>query len=114
MKVFALKSCDTCRKALKTLKAAHDGIEVVDIRADGLETSDIAKIVDAVGFEKALNRSSLTWRGLDEPDKRDMDAVKAVRLIEAHPTLMKRPVVTDGERYTVGWKDEAKGVWLDE
>ena len=112
MKVYALKSCDTCRKALKALKEAHDDIEVTDIRKDGLPTEDIARIIDAVGWDKALNRNSLTWRALDEPEKRDLDNVKAVQLITAHPTLMKRPVVTDGETYTVGWKDEAKERWL--
>ena len=112
MKVYALSNCDTCRKAVKALKDAHDDLEVVDIRKDGLATEDIAKIVDAVGWEAALNRRSTTWRALDEPDKERLDAVKAVKLIATHPTLMKRPVVTDGERYTVGWKDDAKGAWL--
>ena len=112
MKIYALSNCDTCRKAVKALRGAHDGVEVVDIRKDGLDTEDIARIVDAVSWEAALNRRSTTWRALDEPDKERLDAVKAVNLIATHPTLMKRPVVTDGERYTVGWKDEAQGVWL--
>ena len=112
MKAYVLKSCDTCRKALKALREAREDIEVVDIRADGLDTAEVARIVDAVGYEKALNRSSLTWRSLDEPDKRDLDDVRAVQLITAHPTLMKRPVLTDGHTTTVGWKDDAKATWL--
>ena len=112
MKVYALKNCDTCRKAVKDLQAARDDVEVVDIRADGLPKAAIAHIVGAVGWEQALNRRSTTWRALDDPDKDALDDVKAVNLIATHPTLMKRPAVVDGDTVTVGWKDEAKGVWL--
>ncbi|MGB6231470.1 MAG: ArsC/Spx/MgsR family protein, partial [Litorimonas sp.] len=69
MKVYALKACDTCRKALKEMRAAGLDPEVVDVRADGLDTADIATIVEAVGFERALNRRSTTWRALADPDK---------------------------------------------
>ena len=112
MKVYGLKSCDTCRRALKDLRAAHPDLQVVDIRADGLELTDIERIVDAVGWEQALNRRSTTWRGLDAPDKQDLDTAKAIALIAAHPTLLKRPAVTDGQRVTVGWTDDAKRSWL--
>lgn len=112
MKVYALKACDTCRKAIKEMKAAGLEPEIIDVRADGLTTEDIAKIVEAVGFEKALNRRSTTWRALDDPEKTGLDNVRAVQLIEAHPTLLKRPAVTDGETYTVGWDAKAKAAWL--
>ena len=112
MKVYALKACETCRKAIKEMKAAGLEPDVIDVRADGMDTEEIAKIVEAVGFEKALNRRSTTWRALDDPDKAGLDNVRAVQLIEAHPTLMKRPAITDGETYTVGWDVAAKEAWL--
>ncbi|WP_298916669.1 ArsC/Spx/MgsR family protein [uncultured Algimonas sp.] len=112
MKVFALKNCDTCRKARKEMDTAGVGYELVDVRADTLDTQDIAAIVDAVGYEKALNRRSTTWRALDDPAKTGLDNVKAVQLIEAHPTLLKRPAIMDGDTVTVGWDDTAKSTWL--
>lgn len=112
MKVFTLKTCDTCRKALKELSAADVDFTAVDIRADGLTDADITALVDAVGFEKALNRRSTTWRGLSDADKADLSAAKAVSLINAHPTLLKRPAITDGKTTTVGWDAATKAVWL--
>ena len=112
MKVFALKNCDTCRKAIKEMKAAGLEFDVIDVRDDGLETEDIAKIVGDVGFEKALNRRSTTWRALDEPTRNGLDNVKAVTMIKDFPTLLKRPAITDGETTTVGWNQAAKDAWL--
>ena len=112
MKVYALKNCDTCRKALKELRAAGKEFELIDVRDDGLETEDIASIVESVGFEKALNRRSTTWRTLDDPEKVGLDNVRAVMMIKAHPTLLKRPAITNGETTTVGWDKTAKETWL--
>ncbi|GHA96109.1 arsenate reductase [Algimonas arctica] len=112
MKVFALKTCDTCRKAIKELRDAGLDFDVTDVRADGLNADDITMIVEAIGFEKALNRRSTTWRGLDDADKADLTAVKAATLIETHPTLLKRPAITDGQTTTVGWDKATKAVWL--
>lgn len=96
MKVYALKNCDTCKKALKWLSEQGIAHETHDIRADGVDASSIAPIVEALGWETALNRRSTTWRTLSDADKTDIDDTKAVTLILDHPTLMKRPVfVTD-------------------
>lgn len=112
MRVFALKNCDTCRKAIKEMTNAGVDFDIIDVRADGLSSDDIAMIVDAVGFEKSLNRRSTTWRGLDDDDKTDLSAAKAVTLIETHPTLLKRPAITNGKTTTVGWDAATKAVWL--
>jgi len=112
MKVYSLKSCDTCRKAIKEMQAAGLDPKIIDVRADGVSPDEITSIVDAVGFEKALNRRSTTWRGLDEALKADLDNAKAESLISAHPTLLKRPAITDGSKTTVGWDKAAKDVWL--
>ncbi|GLQ22222.1 arsenate reductase [Algimonas ampicilliniresistens] len=112
MKVYSLKSCDTCRKAIKEIQAAGLSPNIIDVRADRMSPDEIASIVDAVGFEKALNRRSTTWRGLDDVSKADLDDAKAVTLIGAHPTLLKRPAITDGNQTTVGWDAAAKATWL--
>ena len=112
MKVYILKSCDTCRKAVKALKEAGQEFEIVDIRQDGLKEEDVAKIVEAVGFEKALNRRSTTWRALNDPDKSELDKVRAVTLIMNHPTLLKRPAIMGNDTVTVGWSGESQSVWL--
>ena len=112
MRVFSLKNCDTCRKAIKALNASGASFETIDVRADGMSPTDISAIVDGVGFEKALNRRSTTWRGLSDSEKSDLSPEAAVALIEAHPTLLKRPAIMDGGLVTVGWDKAAQDRWL--
>lgn len=112
VKVYSLKTCDTCRKALKALKEAGKDFEVIDVRQDGLKKEDVAKIVEAVGFQKALNRRSTTWRSLDHPEKAELDDVMAVSLITTHPTLLKRPAIIGDGTVTVGWDKESQSIWL--
>ncbi|APE42920.1 arsenate reductase [Sulfitobacter alexandrii] len=97
MRIYGLKNCDTCRKALKALP----GAELVDVRADGMDPA----VLDAAlaQFEGALvNTRSATWRGLDEADR----ALPARDLILAHPAVMKRPVIAVGDALFLGWSPQ--------
>lgn len=107
MRFIGLKNCDTCRKALKALQAAGATPQVIDVRADGLDPADIGAVL-ARFPDRAINRASATWRGLSEADR----ATAPADLLAAHPTLMKRPVITDGTRWTIGWDEAAQGEWL--
>jgi arsenate reductase len=110
--VYHLKTCDTCRKAIKALNGAGHDVTLVDVRADGVPAAEIEKFVAALGYETVLNTRSTTWRGLDDADKSDLTADKAIALMTEHPTLIKRPIITDGNQITIGWKAEAQGVWV--
>ena len=112
MKIYHLKTCDTCRKAIKAIQAAGYTPDLIDVRADGVPSADLAKIVKVVGWETLLNTRSTTWRGLDDGDKTDMDAEKAKALMTKHPTLIKRPVIVDEDKMTVGWKADQQAAWL--
>jgi len=107
MRFFGLKSCDTCRKALKALAAAGRAPEVIDVRADGLSDADRATIVAKFG-DAALNRSSTTWRNLSDAEK----AGDPTALLAAHPTLMKRPVIEADGVWTIGWKADVQAKHL--
>jgi len=106
--VYHLKTCDTCRKAIKALQAAGHELALIDVRADGVPTAELTRIENAVGWEKLLNTRSTTWRGLEAADKADMDAAKAIALIGEHPTLIKRPVIKRGALITVGWTKDVQ------
>ncbi|WP_026942935.1 Spx/MgsR family RNA polymerase-binding regulatory protein [Hellea balneolensis] len=112
--VYHLKTCDTCRKAIKALQGAEHELSLVDVRADGVQAQDLERFAKAVGWEKLLNTRSTTWRGLDDADKADMNATKAVALMAQHPTLIKRPVIERQDALvTVGWtKDVQAGFEL--
>ncbi|MEL7491849.1 MAG: Spx/MgsR family RNA polymerase-binding regulatory protein [Pseudomonadota bacterium] len=107
MILFGLKNCDTCRKALKALKDAGRQPDFHDVRADGVTKAYLTKWAKAAGWEKLLNKSSTTWRQLSDDEKAACASENdAIDLMAAHPTLIKRPVIEDGDRVTVGWSKD--------
>ncbi|MCA0869996.1 arsenate reductase [Seohaeicola saemankumensis] len=95
MQLYGLKSCDTCRKALKALPEA----ELVDVRADGVPTQ-VLEAAQARFGAALVNTRSTTWRGLSEAER----AEPALDLLVAHPALMKRPlIVTEAGDMHLGW-----------
>jgi len=109
--VYHLKTCDTCRKALKALAAKGHTVTAIDVRADGVAASTLKDIAKAVGWEALLNTRSTTWRGLSDAEKSDMNENKALALMTEHPTLIKRPVII-GAQTTVGWTKAQQDIWL--
>ncbi|SMX41535.1 arsenate reductase family protein [Maliponia aquimaris] len=99
MIIYGLKTCDTCRKAQKALPEA----QFVDVRADGLPDSVRDAALAAFG-DRLLNTRSTTWRGLPEAER----AQSPEALLAAHPALMKRPLVVDGDRMVLGWDKAAQ------
>ncbi|MDA7426790.1 arsenate reductase family protein [Thalassococcus lentus] len=99
MILYGLKNCDTCRKALKALPNA----ELVDVRDPGVPAAVLATAFDTFG-DKLLNTRSTTWRGLSETERADAP----LALISAHPALMKRPLIVDGDTMVLGWDAAAQ------
>ena len=108
MKVYGIRNCDTVKRAMGELAAAGHAPELVDIRETPLEAADYQRFFDAFG-EALVNRRSTTWRGLDG----DARAGDPVRLVFAHPTLMKRPVIEAEGVLTLGWGAETRARWLE-
>ncbi len=107
MQFFGLKSCDTCRKAMKSLAAVGHSPKVIDVRADGVSDADLAEIITQFG-DAAINRASTTWRGLTDLEK----ASDPLALLAAHPALMKRPVIEANGVWTIGWKADVQAKYL--
>ena len=109
MRIYSLKSCDTCRKAIKAVTAAGHALDIVDVRADGVPPSELARFLERFG-EDLVNRRSTTWRGLSEVER----AGDPATLLQAHPTLMKRPVIeaADGTLY-LGWTKDTQAALID-
>lgn len=111
--VYHLKTCDTCRKAIKAMKASGHELELFDVRADEITEEQLRPLMAIVGYEKLLNTRSTTWRGLSDDDKADMNAGKALVLMLEHPTLIKRPVIDTGDGVFVGWGQEIQDEFVD-
>ncbi|WP_338063092.1 Spx/MgsR family RNA polymerase-binding regulatory protein [Wenzhouxiangella limi] len=102
--VYGIKSCDTCRKALKWLEAHERAYRWHDLRADGVEIEQLQRWLAAVGAQALINRRSTTWRALSEAERlRAGDPEQAAGLLQANPTLIKRPVFESEGRVQVGF-----------
>lgn len=110
--IYHLKACDTCRKAIKALGAAGHELELIDVRADGVAPSTLARLEKSVGWQALLNTRSTTWRRLSEAQKTDIDKDKALALLAAHPTLIKRPVIDTGTSISVGWTQNVQAALI--
>ncbi|MGB1234954.1 MAG: arsenate reductase family protein [Planktomarina sp.] len=107
MTLYGLKTCDTCRKALKALAENGNVVEYVDVRKDGVP-DDVMTAAFAKFGMALVNKSSTTWRGLsDEAKARD-----ALALLKSNPTLMKRPLIVRDETMTLGWKADVQKAYI--
>lgn len=102
--IHGIKTCDTMRKARAWLDGHGVDHRFHDYRVDGLAGDVLRGWVEAVGWETLLNRSSATFRALPAADREPLDADKAIRLMLAEPTMIKRPVLDIDGRLLVGFK----------
>ena len=105
--IYALKTCDSCKKAVSALSAAGHAVSVIDVRADGVSEGLLASWLAMHGADIMINRKSTTWRNFDEATKSETP----LELLRAHPTLMKRPVIIDGDNVYVGWGKDVQAVF---
>ncbi len=103
--LYGIRNCDSCRKALRWL-ASHD-IEhrFHDVRADGLDRPTLEGWFRRADWQLLFNKRSTTWRGLTDAERADLDETRALALIIAHPTLLRRPVVDTGKALLIGFAE---------
>jgi len=93
MHLYGIRSCDSCRKARQWLDENRVDYRYHDIRDESLDEARLRSWQEQVGWEQLLNRRSLTWRKIPSFDRDNLDADAALLLIQAYPTVMKRPVL---------------------
>ena len=103
IELYGIPNCDTVKKARAWLDARGIGYTFHDYKKEGADPAKLARWTDAVGWETLLNRRGTTFRKLGEADKTDIDRAKAVRLMQANPSLIKRPVVEHDGGVLVGF-----------
>ena len=103
--LYGIPNCDTVKKARKWLDA--QGLEYTfhDYKKEGADPEKLAAWIDAEGVDTVLNRRGTTWRKLSEAEKADVDATKAVTLLQANPSMIKRPVVEHPGGLLVGFSE---------
>lgn len=104
IKVYGIKNCDTVKKARAWLEGRGVGYEFHDYKTQGIDEGRLRGWTRELGWERVLNRAGTTFRQLPEADKQDLDEDKAVALMLAQPSMIKRPVADLGARRLIGFK----------
>jgi Spx/MgsR family transcriptional regulator len=100
---YGIPNCDTVKKARAWLDQRGVAYEFHDYKKEGADAGQLDRWSDAAGWEALLNRRGTTFRALSEADKADIDRAKAIRLMQASPSLIKRPVVEHEDGLLVGF-----------
>ena len=104
--VYGLRNCDRCRHALRWLEMRRVPHTFHDVRQEGLDQERLVSWLDSAHGPYLVNRRSTTWRKLSPEDRQRADTNLGELLCE-HPTLVKRPVITDGRTILdVGFEQE--------
>ena len=104
--LYGIKNCDTMKKARTWLESRGVTYEFHDYKASGIDRARLARWCEEVGWEMLLNRAGATFRKLSEADRAGLDERKAITLMLAQPSMIKRPVMDLGRRLVVGFKPE--------
>jgi arsenate reductase (glutaredoxin) len=108
--LYGIPNCDTVKKARAQLAEAGREYVFHDFKKAGVPPARLDAWLNAVGWERLLNRQGSTWRRLDDATRSGVDGAASARaLMLAQPSVIKRPVVEwpDG-RITVGLDDIAR------
>jgi arsenate reductase len=104
--LYGIPNCDTMKKARTWLDQAGIAYRFHDYKKEGIDHARLKAWVDAHGWEVVLNRAGTTFRALPDADKAGLTAAKAIRLMAAQPSLIKRPVLDIGGQTLVGFKPD--------
>ncbi|MDQ7048491.1 MAG: Spx/MgsR family RNA polymerase-binding regulatory protein [Enterobacterales bacterium] len=103
--VYGIKNCDTVRKSLKWLQQNNIEFEFHDLKTETPSAPEIKQWLKDVDSKILVNRRGLTWRKLTDNEKSLLET-DPIKLIQSHPTLLKRPLIYVGELWRVGFKSE--------
>ena len=104
--IYGIRNCDTMKKARAWLGAHDVAYAFHDYNASGVARDLLTEWINSVGWETLLNRAGTTFRKLPDADKTDIDERKAIALMLAQPSMIKRPVLDTGKTLIVGFKPE--------
>jgi arsenate reductase len=114
VKIHGIKNCDTMKKAFAWLDAHGVAYDFHDYKKAGVTHAQLTRWSDAAGWETVLNRAGTTFRKLPDADQQDLTRDKAIALMIANPSMIKRPVLEVGDTIEIGFKPERYAVLLGE
>ena len=102
--IYGIKNCDTMKKARAWLDGHGVPYAFHDYKTAGIERARLEGWARELGWETLLNRAGTTFRKLPEKDRDGLGEKKAIALMLAQPSMIKRPVLDLGGRLLVGFK----------
>ncbi len=104
--LYGIKNCDTMKKARAWLDAHGVAYAFHDYKTQGIDRAHLEAWSKELGWEVLLNRAGTTFRKLPDSEKENLTERKAIALMLAQPSLIKRPVFDLGGKRLVGFKPE--------
>ncbi len=104
--IYGIKNCDTMKKARAWLDGHGVAYVFHDYKTQGIDRARLESWSKELGWEVLLNRAGTTFRKLPDSEKEDVTERKAIALMLAQPSMIKRPVLDLGGKRLVGFKPE--------
>ncbi|WP_200918253.1 ArsC family reductase [Jeongeupia sp. HS-3] len=107
MTLYGIPNCDTVKKARNWLTEHGHDYDWHDYKKQGISAERLAGWIAQIGWEPLVNKAGTSWRKLDDASKAAVvDAASAIALMQANPSVIKRPVLERNGTITVGYKPE--------
>ena len=106
IKLYGIRNCDTMKKAWTWLDEHAVAYDFHDYKKAGIDAAKLSEWADQVGWDVLLNRAGTTFRKLPDAEKHGIDQAKAIALMQAQPSMIKRPVLEADGKLLVGFKPE--------
>jgi Spx/MgsR family transcriptional regulator len=107
MILYGIRNCDTVKKARAWLDARGAAYAFHDYKTAGIDEARLRAWAAELGWERLLNRAGTTFRKLPEADRADLDEARAIALMQAQPSMIRRPVLDLGDRRLLGFDEAA-------
>jgi len=104
--IYGIKNCDTMKKAFTWLDTHGIAYEFHDYKKSGVTQGNLLRWCREAGWETVLNRAGTTFRKLPDADRQNLNQAKAIALMVANPSMIKRPLVERGGHIEIGFKPE--------
>lgn len=106
LELYGIRNCDTMKKARAWLEQRSVAYRFHDYKTEGLERIRLEGWARQVGWEALLNRAGTTFRKLPAEQRESLDEARALDLMLAQPSMIKRPVAEFGDKIVVGFRPE--------
>jgi Spx/MgsR family transcriptional regulator len=106
LRLYGIKACDTMKKARTWLDEHGLNYDFHDYKSVGIDRAHLEAWCNEHGWQTVLNRAGTTFRKLDDAAKADLDQARAIELMLAQPSMIKRPVLDLGGKTLIGFKPD--------